>query len=469
MTRNDTTPVGSVVSPDRRVNPNLGNNNPSLPLSPPQDSMFPDDDVFGADSGYSRSERESYQTLYELMKDYPEWLALLKANPYAGFNVPQSFFDQLGLSNKAKDKLNAYRQSYKEYNAELLLKFQAWKNSLPETQRQQVTAAGYNADAIDVQPSSIAPEGIQTTDPSQIESDSSALQLMQVLTSCLGTMNSLVAAGTTMSMTRANVNHLDFANDKIAADTTAQKLKNYQMAYEIAKGIYGETADVVTSEEGDDITPSTKFDLKNAPPEVVELLNQFQHSRGFKAKQNQSIKEVTESDTGVMTSDMEKTQTEVLYGKKETWQDLRALHSEVTRLQLDNIQSYLEMYDPLLSAEVSNKYNAYMKSFYSVLDGEAAGQSQNEYVSNLRKSLEANKKAIECKKKMIEIRSQMIDTLFQYATDGNFLQRNAAKGALMAADIASDYFGVAQPANTTNPNTISGTPSMLQVPSIPAL
>ena len=93
------------------------------------DDSWPED--FLDFSGESDSERDSYYNVFELVKDYPEWLAYLNANPYKGFNVPESLFDTLGLSNKAKDKMMALRSDYMAYNAQVLAEFMAWKNSLP--------------------------------------------------------------------------------------------------------------------------------------------------------------------------------------------------------------------------------------------------------------------------------------------------------------------------------------------------
>ena len=97
-------------------------------------------DVFSGPNGskvaYSGASEdvESYRNVYEIIKNYPEWVALLNANPYTGFNIPESLFDKLGLSNKAKDKMNALRQEYMNYNAQILANFMNWKNSLPTTQ-----------------------------------------------------------------------------------------------------------------------------------------------------------------------------------------------------------------------------------------------------------------------------------------------------------------------------------------------
>lgn len=414
---------------------------------------------FGVASGESDSERQAYSNAYNAMKDYPEWIVLLDQNPYTGFMAPESFFDSLGLSNKAKDKLNAYRQAYKEYIADVLLKFMSWKNSLPETQRQQIVQAGYNPDTIDVQPSSISADSFDVkADPSAIESDSTGQQLLSVVGSVMSTMSAVVSGGTAIAQTVSNLAAQQISNRSVRADVERKDLENFKTAYDIAKTIYGETSELVDSKPGE-IMPSTKFDLKSAPKSVSKMLNDFQHSRGFTTAQSKSVAESNQADTSVLSSEIEKEQTDVLFGNKDTWQNLKQLHADATRLNLENIDAYLELYDPLLSAQYQNSYNKYMKDFYSNLNGHSAAQSQNDLVNNLRKSLELNKKVIETKRKMVEIRSQMVDSLFQTAIDGNWWQSKAAKAGLMALDFGGDYLGIGSPAATPISSNAGGAPT----------
>lgn len=410
------------------------------------DYMFDDD--FGYRSGESADERKMYNNAYNAMSEYPEWIALLDQNPYAAFMAPMSFFDHLGLSNKAKDKLNSYRQAYKEYISDLLLKFMSWKNSLPATQRQQQVQAGYNPDTIDVQPSDISADafGIKA-DPTAIESGSSGQQIMQVIGSAMSMMSAVVSGGTAIAQTTSNLIAQNLTNRSVRADVDRKELENFKSAYDIAKTIFAETSEPVSSNAGE-IIPSTKYDLKSAPKSVSEMLNQFQHTRGFDTAQAKSVTESNEAGTAVMSSSMEKEQTDILYGNRESWINLKNLHAEATRLNLDNINSYLELYDPLLAAGSQNAYSRYMKDFYSMLNGHDAAMSQNELVQNLRDSLLLNKKVIECKKKMVEIRSQMVDSLFQVAIDGNWWSSKAAKAGLMALDFGGDYLGIGSPAAT---------------------
>lgn len=454
-----------------RTTENLTHRNPNVtdPNSPSKqeydDSVFGD---FGVASGESDSERQAYSNAYEAMKDYPEWIALLDQNPYTGFMAPESFFDSLGLSNKAKDKLNAYRQSYKEYIADVLLKFMSWKNSLPETQRQQVVQAGYNPDTIDVQPSSLSADSFDVkADPSAIESDSTGQQLLSVVGSVMSTMSAVVTGGTAIAQTVSNLTAQQISNRSVRADVERKELENFKSSYEIAKTIYGETSEPVKSQPGE-IAPSTKFDLTNAPKSVSKILNDFQHTRGFATAQSKSVSESNQADTSVMSTEIEKEQTDVLYGNKDTWQNLKHLHADATRLNLENIDAYLELYDPLLSAKYQNSYNKYMKDFYSNLQGHTAAQSQNDLVNNLRKSLALNKKVIETKRKMVEIRSQMVDSLFQTAIDGNWWQSKAAKAGLMALDFGGDYLGIGSPAATPISSNAGGAPTTpaVAIPSI---
>lgn len=453
----------SPTNPIRRVNPNLGQEHDTSDM----DKRFGD---FGGDdvSGYSTWETQSYKQVYDVVKDYPQWLALLKANPYIGFTAPMSFWDNLGLSSKAKDKLAAYQQAYKEYNADVLAKFMSWKNSLPETQREQQVQAGYNPDTIDVQPSSLSSDApVINADPTAIESDSTGQQYMAMVGAGLSLISAAISGGTSLAMTSANLVAQGITNNKIKSDTEAQNLANYQKAYDIAKIVYGETSDPVKVKPGE-LKPSRKFALQDAPKSINDMLNAFQNTRGFDTKFDESVAAATSAQTGIISADMDKVQTEVLYGDKETWQELRDLHAKASKLNLDNTMAYLELYDPLLSAGAQNKYNTYMRDFYMTLNGVNAGESQNDYVANLRKSLEANKIAIECKMKMVQIKSDIVDKLFDKAVNGDWLESKLAKGALTAADIASDYFGVAQPSATPN-SAVTGSSFGLPTISLPKL
>lgn len=483
----DKLPVGNGAPPDASASDSLApvsSNSPDIPRTSPVSgvrtnpnitgdvnndysggvSMFDDD--YGYRSGESAEERKMYNNAYNAMQDYPEWLALLDQNPYAGFMAPMSFFDNLGLSNQAKDKLNSYRQAYKEYISDVLLKFMSWKNSLPATQRQQQVQAGYNPDTIDVQPSGISADSFGiNADPTAIESGSSGQQIMQVIGSAMSMMSAVVSGGTAIAQTTSNLIAQNLTNRSVRADVDKKELENFKTAYEMAKIIFAETSDPASAGDGE-IKPATKYDLKSAPKSISEMLNQFQHSRGYETAQAKSVTESNEAGTAVMSSSMEKEQTDVLYGNRDSWINLKQLHADATRLNLDNINAYLEIYDPLLAASNQNAYSRYMKEFYSNLNGFNAAMSQNDLVQNLRDSLMLNKKVIECKRKMVEIRSQMVDSLFQTAIDGNWWQSKAAKAGLMALDFGGDYLGIGSPA-TTPISSNAGSPSGASVVNVP--
>ena len=154
------------------------------------------DEDFGTSVGESKEDVASYQNVYEIIKQYPEWVARLDANPYKGFDAPASLWDNLGLSNKQKDKMLAYQQAYREYNAEILRQFNEWYNSLPSSQREQYVEAGYNADLMNVLPSKMSEGAPQVNaSPDEMESGSSAEQLFSSITSIMSLISGGVTAG----------------------------------------------------------------------------------------------------------------------------------------------------------------------------------------------------------------------------------------------------------------------------------
>jgi hypothetical protein len=66
------------------------------------------------------------------------------------------------------------------------------------------------------------------------------------------------------------------------------------------------------------------------------------------------------------------------------------------------------------------------------------------------------------------VNPNIVDKLFDKAVNGNMLESLLAKGALTAADIASDYFGVSQPAATPN-SAVAGSSFGLPTISLPKL
>lgn len=172
----------------------------------------------GGLSGYSGHESESYLNAYLLMKDYPQWLALLNANPYKGLNVPESLFDRLGLSNKQQDKMTALRQEYMNYNAQILANFLNWKNSLPSTQREQLNEAGYASDLANVAASQLPSDIPIGSNALAMPSGSTGEELMQVVGSAasLFSTGASIALGVMQTLSTIGVNDAQRENLKKA-------------------------------------------------------------------------------------------------------------------------------------------------------------------------------------------------------------------------------------------------------------
>lgn len=413
--------------------------------------------------GYSNDDRQSFENAYNLMKDFPQWLTLLKQNPYIGFTVPESLWDKVGLSNRAKDKLAAMRAAYRQYNSDVVLKFMAWYNSLPQQQRTQAVDAGYNPDTLDVQPSSISDDSIQpSSNPFDIASDNSGEQLMNSFNVAVSSISQGVRGATQLIGLVQDVRTQTVTREKIAADTEDQRLKNYLAAYNLAKTIYSESAEPPTEVNKDgEITPSFKFDLQGAPDSVNYLLNQFQHSRGFESGVKRSVVESTAlkadqknaetaetiADRDSMLADMSLDQTTVLFGSPRLWKNLHKKYNQALNLQLDNINAFLELYDPLSAAGVQNTLNSYMNSYYAQLDAMAAAEGQNEYVRQFTETLKYNAEVLRQRKMALELRGEYMNERFVYATlpDNNpFFAplRTYAQTAIMGTVMADDAFGI---------------------------
>ena len=196
----------------------------------------------GGLSGYSGQESESYLNAYLMMKDYPQWVALLNANPYKGLNVPDSLFDRLGLSNKQQDKMIALRQEYMNYNAQILANFMNWKNSLPSTQREQLTEAGYAADLANVNQSSLPSDIPIGSNALAMPSGSTGEELMQVVGSAasLFSTGASIALGVMQTLSTIGVNDAQRENLKKAGQ--GLDLNNFTSSLDAAKRIYSNLA-----------------------------------------------------------------------------------------------------------------------------------------------------------------------------------------------------------------------------------
>lgn len=437
--------------------------------------------------GYSNDDQTSFENAYNLMKDYPQWVALLKQNPYFGFTAPESIWDQIGLSNRAKDKLAAMRAAYRQYNSDVVLKFMSWYNSLPQQQRTQAVDAGYNPDTIDIQPSSISDESIQpSSNPFDIASDNSGEQLMNSFNLALSSMSKGIQGATQLIGLVQNVRTQTVTRNKIEADTEEQNLKNYLTAYNLAKTIYSESAEPPKEVNKDgEITPSFKFDFKGAPDSVNELLNQFQNTRGFetgvkksvvestavKAEQKNAETAGTVAERDSILAGMSLDQTTALYGSPDLWKNLHKQYNQALKLQLDDINAFLELYDPLISANAQNTLNSYMNSYYSKLDSMAAADAQNEYVRQFTQTLKYNAEVLRQRKLALELRGQYMNERFAYAVlpdnlgiPGLGLVRAYAQSAIMGTVMADDLFGMNEMQGVTGNGSSVNTFPVMQMP-----
>lgn len=457
--------------------------------SPAKSSSVGYQELDEAHVGYSNDDRDSFENAYNLMKDFPQWVALLKQNPYFGFTAPESIWDKLGLSARAQDKLSAMRAAYRQYNSDVVLKFMSWYNSLPKEQRTQAVEAGYNPDTLDVQPSSISDESIQpSSNPFDIASDNSGEQLMNSFNLALSSMSKGIQGASQLIGLVQNVRTQTVTRDKIAADTEEQNLKNYLAAYNLAKQIYSESAEPPQEVRKDgEITPSFKFDLKGAPDSVNELLNQFQHSRGFETGVKKSVVESTAvkvdqknaetaetvAERDSLLAGMSLDQTTALYGSPALWKNLHKQYNQALTLQLDNMNSYLELYDAFTAVGVQNKLNSYMNSYYAQLDAFAAADAQNEYVRQFTQTLKYNAEVMRQRKMALELRGQYMNERFAYAVlpdnlhiPGLDLLRWYGQSAIMGTVMADQFFGTNEPMNFTGSGA---SVNAFSVPSFPIM
>lgn len=440
--------------------------------------------------GSSDADLSAYEKAKSLMSEYPDWLALLDQNPYTGFTAPESIWDELGLSNRAKDKLAAMRAAYRQYISDVVLKFMAWKNSLPSEQRTQQVQAGYNPDTIEVHPSSISDESIKpASNPFDIASDSTGEQLMSTYNTVLSSIAAGVNGASSLISLVQGVRTATATRDKIQADTDAQNLKNFRDAYDIAKTIFGESSEPVKSDEGE-ISPSFKFDINGAPESVTRILNQFQHSRGFGIAQKKSVVESKNVDTSGKLADVASTaadtasvvaesdriaadmklhQDKLLFGSPEVWSNLEVLYNSALNKQLANIDSYLELFNPMLAATAQNKLSSYLSQYYGSLDPASAASAQNAYMANFRKLLEYNSEVLRQKRMALEIVGQAASERFVWATlpDNPFTDplRTYGQISLLGGQMSLDMLGAFQ-LESGSGSVSSGASSVVTMPNI---
>lgn len=322
----------------------------------------------GGLSGYSSQESESYLNAYMLMKDYPQWVALLNANPYKGLNVPDSLFDRLGLSNKQQDKMIALRQEYMNYNAQILANFMNWKNSLPTTQREQLAEAGYAADLANVGQSSL---------PSEIPTGSNALAMpsgntAEDLLNVVGSAASLFSTGASIALgvmqTLSNIDVNNAQRDNLKKAGQGLDLNNFTSSLDAAKRIYSNLAPRLSKpKDPNEIMASFSMQYPDAPESVNKALKNYVNSREFQEGLNQAETKVLDSDSAFNQSYMSNEDLRLLVGSPEYWLGIRKISNETYMKQMKEINEYLDTLDTVTQVRSSNAYYDYIMQYYNEL------------------------------------------------------------------------------------------------------
>ena len=349
-----------------------------------------------------------------LMKNYPQWVALLNANPYKGLNVPDSFFDRLGLSNKQQVKMIALREEYMNYNAQILANFMNWKNSLPVTQREQLTEAGYAADLANVEPSSL---------PSEIPIGSNALAMpsgstAEDLLSVVGTAASLFSTGASVALgimqTLSSIGVNDAQRDNLKKAGLGLELNNFSSSLDAAKRIYSNLAPRLSKpKDPNEIMASFSMQYPDAPESVNKALKNYVNSREFQEGLNQAETKVLDSDSAFNQSYMTNEDLRLLVGSPDYWLGIRKLSNDTYMKQMKEINEYLDTLDTVTQVRSSNAYYDYIMQYYNeltqvgvpALSAQAALMQNNAAISTyqMQKSFaERNRSVLETQNKRME-------------------------------------------------------------------
>lgn len=347
---------------------------------------------------------QSYMNVYELIKNYPQWVALLDANPYTGFNIPQSLFDKLGLSNKAVDKMNALRQEYMNYNAQVLANFMNWKNSLASTQREQLNEAGYASDLANVQPSNVPTEIPQGSNALAMPSGCTAEDLLQVVGTAAQLSSLAVGNATAIMSTISNVAlqsaqkrnldkqtvNLGLEGDFLVEQTNVAKkqgeklgseianikkqgesldLSNFNSSLDIAKRIYSNLAPSLQNpKDPDEIMAALSLQYPDAPDSVNKALQNYVNSREFQSGLQAAETGLLDNQSAFMSSYMTNKDLNLLVGSPEYWLGIKNLTFKTYKKQLETIDDYLDTLDTVKMVRSQNAYYDYMNEYYTQLN-----------------------------------------------------------------------------------------------------
>lgn len=384
-------------------------------------------DVFTGSNGqkvaYSGSSQDvdSYRNVYELVKNYPEWLALLNANPYTGFNIPESLFDKLGLSNKARDKMNALRQEYMNYNAQILANFLNWKNSLPETQREQLNEAGYASDLANVQASNVPTEIPQGSNALAMPSGSTGDELMQVI----GTAASLFSSGASIALgvmqTVANIGLIDKQKENLGKVGEGLDLSNFESSLNTAKRIYSNLAPSLKNpKDPDEIMSAVSIQYPDAPESVNKALKNYINSREFQQGLLEAETGIQEQESAFHQSFMTNEDLKMLVGSPDYWLGIRKIANETYMKQVEKINDYLDTLDVVKQVRSSNAYYDYINQYYTELTslGVPSLSAQTAVMQN-RAALatyDMQRSLAERNKSMLEIKNKEMQEYFDKLT-----------------------------------------------------
>lgn len=378
----------------------------------------------GGLSGYSSQESESYLNAYMMMKDYPQWVALLNANPYKGLNVPDSLFDRLGLSNKQKDKMIALRQEYMNYNAQILANFMNWKNSLPSTQREQLAEAGYAADLANVSSSSLPSEIPTGSNALAMPSGSTGEELMQVVGSAasLFSTGASIALGVMQTLSTIGVNDAQRENLKKAGQ--GLDLNNFTSSLDAAKRIYSNLAPRLEKpKDPNEIMASFSLQYPDAPDSVNNALKNYVNSREFQEGLIEADTKILDKESAFNQSYMTNEDLKVLVGSPEYWLGIRKISNEVYLDQVRKLDDYLDTLDTVTAARSQNVYMDYIMQYYNELTQLGVpGFSAQTAVSENKAALatyEMQRSLAERNRSILEVQNQRMSEYFDVMVDPN--------------------------------------------------
>lgn len=324
------------------------------------------------------SGNDMYVQAYKLFEKYPDWLAKLNANPWTYFHVPLSLFDKLGLSNKGHDKIASYQQNYNTFISNLITEFYNWQNSLPETQREQLNEAGYNADLASVGQSQMNTPSINPTDPSALASGNTGEELLTAVSSACSVISAGISTVLSIGSTMSTIGLQMSQKKGIDLVNAGKELSNFEQARNIAKTLYGASAG--------NPEPSV---LESAPDMVKQAYKDGQLQTDFEASRLKSSSDLSKSDTDWMLQTMRYENVKDVFGDEDYWQGNYKIAQAAYNESIKKYRDYVEAFDSVTQARSQNGYNEYMEKFYAGLDADTAALLVNMQNSVSFESLQA--------------------------------------------------------------------------------